>query len=199
MIMARAVIALATAGILLSAPPLGAQAEVPKTRTFGMRFTSGGLVPTGSQREIVKDAQLSGAQLSMKVHPAVAVTGSFSWASSRDLATAGAPKLDVFTSDVGLELCPKQWGDATGFGFTSFAGLGAGARSYNYRKLDVDATHNLAAYGAIGGELGMGRVGLRVEVRDYVAGFRPLIGGGKSETRNDLVIMAGFRFNRRQS
>jgi hypothetical protein len=81
--------------------------------------------------------------------------------------------------------------------FSPFAGVGAGARSYNYRKLDVDATHNLAAYGAVGGELGMGRVGLRLEARNYATGFRPLVGVGKSDMRNDVVVMAALSFNRK--
>ena len=80
--------------------------------------------------------------------------------------------------------------------FAPFVGAGAGARSYNYRNLDVDATHNVAAYGAAGGELGVGRVGLRLEVRDYVTGFKPLAGRGASDTRNGVVIMVGVRFKK---
>jgi hypothetical protein len=51
--------------------------------------------------------------------------------------------------------------------------------------------------GDFGGELGVGRVGLRVEVRNYVTGFKPLVGVGKIDTRNDVVLMASVRFNRR--
>jgi hypothetical protein len=80
-----------------------------------------------------------------------------------------------------------------------FVGLGAGVRSYNYRSLDVDATHNVAGYGSVGGEIGVGRVGVRVEVRDYTSGFRPLVGGGKSAIRNDVVLSAALRFNRRHT
>jgi hypothetical protein len=77
--------------------------------------------------------------------------------------------------------------------FTPFAGIGAGGRSYNYRKLDVDATHNLAAYGSVGGELGIRRLRVRLEARDYVTGFKPLSGVGTARTGNDVVVMAGFR------
>jgi hypothetical protein len=45
----------------------------------------------------------------------------------------------------------------------------------------------------------MGHVGLRVEVRDYATGFKSLVGGGKADTRNDVVIMAGLRFNRQRA
>jgi hypothetical protein len=81
--------------------------------------------------------------------------------------------------------------------FRPFVGAGAGGRSYNHRKLDLDATHDVAGYGTVGGEFGAGRVGLRLEVRDYVTGFKPLVGRGSATTRNDLVLMAGLRFNRR--
>jgi hypothetical protein len=63
--------------------------------------------------------------------------------------------------------------------------------------VDVDATHTLAGYAVVGGELGMGRVGLRLEARDYVTGFRPLIGGGGARTRNDIVALVGLRLRKR--
>ena len=81
--------------------------------------------------------------------------------------------------------------------FSPFAGVGAGGRSYNHRSLDVDATHNVAAYGSAGAELGIRRVRQRLEVRDYVTGFRPLDGVGAARTGNDVVVMAGLRFVRR--
>jgi hypothetical protein len=189
----------AIAALLGSAMPVAGQEPEKKAGTWALRSTSGGFIPTGDLRNTLKNASASGAQLSWAVHPAVSVTGSFNWATTRDLSMIDAPKLDVFTSDVGLELCPKVWGDREGMTFHSFAAIGGGARSYNYRKLDVDATHNLAGYAGVGGELGKGRFGLRLEVRDYMAGFKPLMGAGKSEQRNDVVIMAGLRFNRRQS
>jgi hypothetical protein len=173
--------------------------SVPQPKAWELRFTSGAFVPTGHQRNFLKDAQVSGVQLSWVVRPALAVTGTFGWARNRDVASIDTPKLDVFTSDLGVEGRPAQWNANGAVSFSPFAGLGVGARSYNYRKLDVNATHNLAAYGAIGGELGMGRVGLRLEVRDYVTGFKPLVGAGTSDTRNDFIIMAGLRFDRKRA
>jgi hypothetical protein len=189
-----------TLGVLLS--PTGtsaAQTPAPPATGWEFRVTSGALVPTGSQRNFLKDAPVSTAQLSWVVRPSLAVTGTFGWARSRDLASPDNPKLDVFTSDLGVEARSAQWFADRSVTFSPFVGVGAGARSYNYRSLNVDATHNLAGYGTVGGELGMGRVGLRLEVRDYASGFRPLAGGGKSDTRNDVVIMAGLRFNRHRA
>ena len=196
-IVRAALTAAATLGLLLTtARAAAAQSSAEPARKWGVLFTSGAFVPAGDQRNVLKDAQSSAVQLSWLVRPSLAITGSFDWARSRDRVTVNTPKLDVFTSDVGLEYRAPQLFTGHFVTFSPFAGLGAGARSYNYRKLDVDATHNLAGYGAIGGELGIGRVGLRVEVRDYAAGFKPLNGTGASATRNDLSIMAGLKFNR---
>jgi hypothetical protein len=192
-----------TAGLLgvLFAPAREAHAQhaAPHTSAWELRFTSGGLVATGAQRDVIKDAQLSAVQVSWLVHPAVAITGTVGWARSRDRLSANTPKLDVFTSDLGAELRPAQWFADRAVSVSPFIGAGAGARSYNYRSLDADATHNVAGYVAAGGEVGVGRVGVRLEVRDYASGFKPLVGAGTSEARNDIVLMAGIRFNRHRN
>jgi hypothetical protein len=111
-------------------------------------------------------------------------------------ASAGAPKLDVFTYDLGAEARAPQWFAGHALTLNAFAGGGAGGRSYNYRNLDVEATRIIAAYVAVGGDVGIRRVHLRVEVRDYVGGFKPLVGGGTAQTHNDVVVMAGLGFSR---
>jgi hypothetical protein len=185
-----------TALALLIASASAAAAQTSSTgNKWELRFTSGAFVPTGSQRKVLENAQVSGAQLSWVVQPALAITGTFGWARSRDRGTVDNPKLDVFTSDLGVEYRKSTWNANGAMTLSPFVGMGAGMRSYNYRKLDVDATNNVAGYAAAGGELGMGRVGVRLEVRDYVAGFKPLMGVGESRTHNDLVIMAALRFN----
>lgn len=183
------------AGILIaSAPSARAQSAAPPRNSFELLTSSGALIPTGTERSTIKRAPLSTIQGSYVIRSRFAVTTMFGWARSRDLATADAPKLDVFTYDIGAEARAPQMNASESVSFTPFAGIGGGARSYNYRKLDVDATHNLAGYASAGGELGMGRVHLRLEVRDYVAGFKPLNGLGASTTRNDVVALIGLRF-----
>src|SRR5689334_14965798 len=120
---------LALGAMVVVAVPVAAQVPVPAPRSaWALRSTTGGFIPTGDMRQTLKNGQSSGAQLAYRLHPAVTLTGSFSWARSRDLATATTPKLDVFTSDVGLELCPNQWVGKR-FTLNTFAGLGAGDRS----------------------------------------------------------------------
>jgi hypothetical protein len=198
-ISSAASVTIASIALLLASAHTSFAQSAPQGDTWELRFTSGALVPTGNQRNFLKDAQLSGAQLSWVVRPSLAVTGTFGWARSRDLNSIDTPKLDVFTSDLGVEARAAKWFADRAVTFSPFVGLGAGARSYNYRKLDVDAAHNIAGYAAAGGELGIGRVGVRLEVRDYVAGFKPLIGAGRSETRNDVVITAALRFKKHRA
>lgn len=182
---------------LIAAGPLSAQTTEPSTQAKTGRWSflvpSGAIVPTGAQRHAIKRGNLSAVQVAYVARPGFAVTSMAGWARSRDIASAGDPKLDVFTYDIGAEVRAPQWVAGNGMTLRSFAGAGAGGRSYNYRKLDVDATHNVAGYVSAGGELGVRRVGVRLEARDYVAGFKPLGGAGASRTGNDVVVMVGLR------
>ncbi len=185
-------------GFLAAADYVEAQ-DASATRESRWEFlVSGGkVVPTGAQRVAIKGANLTAAQLSYSVHPALAVTATLGWARSRDIASEDDPRLDVFTYDLGAEVRSPRVRARDRVTVRGFAGAGAGMRSYNYRSLDVDATHNRAAYGSIGGEIGVGRVSFRLEARDYVTGFKPLAGGSGSDTRNDIAILAGLRIGTR--
>lgn len=196
----RLVRSAAIATLLTNLPILAsAQSASARNQTWELRIPSGSLIATGDLRHEIKNAQSSAVQLSWAVRPQLAITGTFSWARSRDLASAGAPKLDVFTSDVGAELRSAERNREGRVSARGFVGAGAGARSYNHRTLDVNATHNLAAYASVGGELGIQRIALRLEARDYATGFRPLMTGGTSSARNDVVVMVAVRFNRHRA
>jgi len=189
-----AVIAGALSSTLVVANGLGAQVADTKADTsprWSLTVPGGTIVPTGAQRHAIKRGDVTAIQLAYAPQAALAITSTFGWARSRDIATAGDPKLDVFTYDVGVEARASRWLQGNGMAFTPFAGAGAGGRSYNYRKLDVDATHNVGGYVSAGGDLRIRRVGLRLEARDYVTGFKPLQGSGAARTGNDVVVLAG--------
>lgn len=190
----------AIAATLLLAATGAARAQDAPARSGGweLRVATGGLIATGALRSNLKDAPVTAVQLSWLAAPRVAITGTFGWARSRDLATTGTPKLDVFTSDLGAEVRSGAPVRLRRLSLSGFVGAGAGARSYNHRKLERDATHHLAAYASVGGEIGMGRVALRLEARDYLTGFGAAAAAGTSPVRNDVVLMAALRFARRQ-
>jgi hypothetical protein len=187
-----AVIAGALSASLVSAHALVAQSADTSAR-WSLLIPGGTIVPTGAQRHTIKRGDVTAAQVAYRPRPTFAIISTFGWARSRDIATEGNPKLDVFTYDVGVEARAPRWLEGNGIALTPFAGAGAGGRSYNYRKLDVAATHNVAGYLSAGGELRVRRVGLRLEARDYVSQFKPLAGSGNARTGNDVVMMAGLR------
>lgn len=197
-------IAATTLGLLLaSTRAAGAQSTDSTLATRNGRWevlsSSGALVPTGAQRSAMKRAALTTVQVLYVVGPHLAVTTTLGWGRSRDLVAEGRPKLSVFTYDVGLEARGPQWRQQSALAVTPFAGLGAGGRSYDHRGRDVDATHDIAAYASLGGELGAGRVRLRLEGRDYLSRFSPVTGGGRATTRQDFTLLAGLRLTRKRA
>jgi len=171
----------------------GAQ-NVVGTRGFEVRPYAGAYIPTGDQRDLLEDAVLVGAQASYRILPQFAITGTFGWSPSTDRITPGDQKLDLYQYDIGAELRAPSWFTSGRWDFTPFAALGVGGRTYDYRDLDdVDAKTNFAGFGGLGGELGFGRAGLRIEARDYVSQFKPF-DGGDTKTRNDVTVAAGLTF-----
>ena len=185
---------LATTGAALEAQQ--APAPAGTSRKWELVIPSGTVIPVGAQRDAIQRGGMSALQLSYVFDPSIAVTATVGWARSRDIADDHDRKLDLFTYDVGAELRSRTWRPGS-FRVSGFAGMGAGARSYNYRHIEADATHNLAAYGSLGGEVGVGPVSVRVEARDYVSGFKPLEGAGDTDARNDVALLFGLRFGTR--
>lgn len=182
-------------GFLASAVPARAQftdaAALPGD-AFELRPIAGAYIPTGDQRDVLEDAVLAGAQGSWRIIPQLAITGTFAWSPSQDRLSVGEETLDIFQYDIGAEARGAGWVQGDSWDFTPFVGLGVGGRSLSYRDLEVDGQTNLTGYGAVGGDLGFGRVGLRVEARDYVSRFEPFAGDGDAEARNDLALTAGL-------
>jgi hypothetical protein len=195
---ARVVIAGTVAGTVVgivtaTASAAGAQGAPPVHRgVFEVRPFAGAYIPTGDQRDLLRDAFHVGAQASYRVVPSFAVVGTFAWSPTKDRIARGDQALDVLHYDVGVEGRAASWLRGGSWEFTPFAGLGVGGRTYRYRDLDVDAQSRVAGYGALGGELGLGRLGVRIEARDYLSRFTPTSGRGDSDTRNDVTVAAGL-------
>jgi hypothetical protein len=161
---------------------------------FEIRPFVGAYIPTGDQRDLLKDAVLAGAQASWHAVPALAITGTFGWSPNKDRITAGNQTLDIYQYDVGAELRANSLYNAGVWDFTPFVGLGLGGRTYNYRDLEVDSKTNFDGYGAVGGDVGFGPIGFRIEARDYVSQFKPLSGNGETKTRNDIGLAFGLAY-----
>lgn len=171
-----------------------AQPAAERSPRWEFVVSSGRMIPTGRQRQSLEPGGLRVAQLSRIVGPSLAVTAALGWADTRNLEAPGDNRLDIGSADIGAELRGPRWGAARAVSFRPFAGLGAGTRRYDHRHLPIDVAYAGAAYGAAGGELGVRRIRLRLEARDYVTGRPPFSGGGPADARSDLALVAGVRW-----
>src|SRR5688500_18977048 len=152
---------------LSAALSTSAQAQdVTTSNGFELRPYAGAYIPTGNQRDLLKDAVLVGGQASYRILPQLAITGTVGWSPSKDRITPGDETVDLWQYDLGAELRAPSWQRWGTLDFTPYVGLGGGGRTYSYRDLDVDSKTNIAGYGVLGSEVGFGRFGLRVEARD---------------------------------
>lgn len=189
---------LVVAALLLAMPTTAeAQADTSRSKAWEVRVTSGSLIPIGEQRQQLARGPLTTVQVSWLPRRALAVTGTLGWAKSKDLTAVGSRGLNAFAADVGIESRPQRLVVGQRISFSPLAGIGAGARSYDYRGGDSNARYNVAAFIALGGELGYRRLGLRMEARQYVSGFAPMDGVGPTPTRGDVMLLTSLRFNRR--
>jgi len=193
---ARLVVAIVTIVTVITATAPSAQAQTPPERPkWEFLVSSGQLVPTGAQREVFDRGNLTAIQIGHVVTDHLVMTGTAGWGRTR-ATSIGTPRLDVFTYDLGAELRTDRFTVTNWLSWIPFAGIGTGGRSYNYRHLTVDATHNVATYVSAGAEFGVRWGRLRFEARNYMGGFKPLDGSRGSSTRNDVVVLTGLRFGR---
>ena len=196
----------AAAGAQFAAPAAPGVPAAVYGRGLELRPFAGALLPTGPQRDLLKDAAVVGAQLGWAVHPNVALTGGFGWSPSKDRTTTFAGNrfstgrdetVDLFQYDLGIEgrlplAASAAWTAAP------YVGLGGGGRTYRYRDLDgIDSQTSPFGYGAVGVDVAhrAGALGLRLEARDYVTAFRGLRGEyGERTGRNDVQLSAGLTY-----
>ena len=185
-------VALAFASLLTTSGIALAQSSVATKPGFELIVPSGTVVPTGAQEDDMKRSNMTAVQLSYGLRPELVLTSTVGWARTSTLGQGPQGKLDLFTYDGGVEYrLPRRTGDGR-VNFKPFTGAGIGARTHNYRDGYAATTHDLATYVSAGGELGLSRVRVRLEVRDYLTWVTPR-GGADTIRRNDVAVMAGLR------
>jgi hypothetical protein len=191
-----AILALVLASLMITAGLAHAQPSAAITPGFELLVPSGTVVPTGAQEDDLKRARLTAVQISYGLRPDLVLTSTVGWARATPLGLGPEAKLDLFTYDAGVEYrLPRRSADRR-INFKPFTGAGIGARTHSYRHTDVSTAHNLAAYAGVGGELGLSRVRVRLEVRDYLTWVTPL-GSAGTTRRHDIAVLAGLRLARR--
>jgi hypothetical protein len=195
---------IAAAALTFAASPAHAQGRAGAVG-MGLEFrpVAGALLPTGPQHDVLKAAASLGAQLGWRFHQNFALAGSFAWAPSRDRTTAfrssalftgREEKVDLFDYNLGVEaglpvVVAPSWT------VTPYIGAGGGGRTFSYRNVDRVGSETVAlGYGALGVDvLPPGRIGVRVEARDNLYGFKGLRGEyADRKARNDVQVGGGI-------
>lgn len=177
---------------LLLSLPIEARAQYkPEIRPF-----AGVLVPTGDQRDLLKDAFLAGGQLGVELADRFHVVGTFGFAGPDfDQSVASSGHVHIYQADIGGELFKDMPLD-NGWSIRPFLGLGGGVRTYDPTDAGSSKSYP-AGYGALGSEFQVSRVAMRLEARDYLTRFKGLSGNGDVSTRNDVAISLGLAYHLR--
>jgi len=182
--------------VLTAALPVALRAQV-SPRRWEVRVASGAMLPVAEFNRSIARGHLTAAQVAWLPDPSLALVTTLGWAKSRDLVTAGEPTLHAYTVDFGLEVRPEGWVQGGRLQLSPFVGSGAGARRYDGAGRAGSLPSTIAGYGSVGGELGMGRIGLRLEARHYLSAFAADARDGARDPRRDVQLLATLRFNRR--
>ena len=174
--------------------PLVASAQMPDRGIPEIRPFAGALVPTGDNRDLVKDAFLAGLSAGFEVSENLHLLGTFAWSPSREKLDLTRNRVDVYVYSVGAELQTAR-GPSGERWLRPFVGLGMGGLTYHLRDISLNEKNYLAGYGSLGVELQMEKIGLRLEGRDYLHQFKGIEGNEKATVRNFTQFMAGLSYH----
>lgn len=181
-------------GIAIAASPARAQ-EARDART-SVHALLGAYVPTGEQRRDVEPSPFVGVQLGVRLRPRVALVGNVGVAQAerRRLPAGSRGVVLPDVDDAGLEVAgaePRR----ERLHLVPFAGAGLGGRTYRYDRLAETSRTVAAGYAGAGGEVHLGRAGVRLEARDYLSRSASPSGAAAGAVRNDVVLAVGLSYH----
>jgi len=175
---------------LLAVPTVTRAQMIPEVRPF-----VGALVPTGTQRDVFKDALLVGTQVAVEAADRVHVVGTFAFAGPDYHQASVSGHMHVYQVDLGGELFQNVDLNAN-WKFRPFLGAGAGVRRYDPTAIGGKKDY-ATGFGALGAELQMSRAALRIEARDYLTRFKGPAGIDAAANRNEVALTAGLAYHLR--
>ena len=172
-----------------------AAAQIPRMNPgFEVRTFAGAYIPTGRQADDFKAATTLGAALAREFGDHMHLLGSLSWTHGHNkFAKLDDDRTYIWQYDAGVEINALRELE-NGWLFRPLAGLGAGARTYDYAATNVGTNTCTAAYANIGSEFQRNLVALRVDGRYYLNCFKSPISGAQ-RTRNDLGFSLGLVYH----
>jgi hypothetical protein len=185
--------------LVLALLALGATASQAQTRWQmkpEIRPFAGAYVPTGAQRDVLKDALVVGSQVALEVNETAHLVGTFAWSQSKDRLLTRKNSVNLYQGDVGGEYF-RSYDVGSNWMLRPFGGLGVGVRAFDYKDIKAHAKGYLSGYGSAGTELQSGAIAIRLEARDYVYRMRGLSGNEAWKNRNDLAFLGGIAWHLR--
>lgn len=176
----------------LVALPIASQAQViPEVRPF-----VGALIPTGEQRDIFRNAVVSGVQVAVEARDMVHMVGTFAFSGpSFKGRLQNNDHTHIYQGDVGAELF-RSFEANSKWMIRPFLGAGLGMRTYDFTGADPTRTYP-AGFGALGAEFQTGNIALRLEARDYIIRYKGISGGDKASSRGEAMFTGGLVFHLR--
>lgn len=148
-------------------------------------------VPTGNHRSDFTSATTVGMQGAVELSRNAHVLATVGWAHGHSKFSGFSEELTyIWNYDIGAELNAFYELDPTLF-VRPFVGLGAGARTYDYKESRTTSSTCATGYGSLGSEVQGKMLAFRLETRGYLSCFESPI-TGKKQTRDDVVFSMGL-------
>ena len=183
----------------VAAPSATASAQLRSLDRYNMGFeirpVFGSFLPAGNAKASLASSSLGGLQMSLAVNRHVALSVTVTVAPTTDLSAPATPGLDVVMYDLGGEWRFNGWKRGGTSFFTPFVGAGLGSLAYEYSDSTSTSVSNRDGYLAVGGEIGVGLIGIRLEGRDYLSHVSAVASPTAGKTRqNDITVALGLAF-----
>ncbi len=186
------------AAMLVGAGVAGAELKVrsempatPEIRPF-----VGAYIPTGPQRDALKNAMIGGVQFGYEYRDMMHFIGTLGWSPAKENVTTEHQRVNLYGYDAGIELFARR-PVTSPWEFRPFIGTGLGARTYDPNIAGAKSHTYMDGYGALGAEFQMKQMALRIEGRDYISQWKGIAGDERNKTRNDIMLVAALAWHLR--
>lgn len=169
-------------------------AQTTSAIRFELRPFAGAYIPTGKLADDYKSGMNLGTQAAVELSPRVHLLVTGSWMHGHNkFVGMNNDHTHLWQYDAGGEFTPAELAAGTWM-FRPFFGVGAGARTYDFKHAGMASSTQVASYAAIGHEVLRGAFAIRCEARDYVSRYVSPVTRATSN-RNDLAFSFGVAFH----
>ena len=162
--------------------------------TVEIRPFAGVYAPLGAQHDMFHNAPLFGLQGALEIRPNFHLVGELSWVPATLRIESTNDNAYVFSQALGIELdLVREL--SSGWVLKPFIGAGGGIRNFLYRADEFKSRGGPAGYAALGTEMQVGSIALRLEGRGHVFRYRSPVKGSDTVVRRDLTVQMGVAYH----